>query len=44
MVVRLALMYDLETVLTNRQDGELDVGKLKMFKFSLEIIRMDMKK
>ena len=42
MVVRPAMMYDLETMpLTKKQEAELVVAQLKMLRFSLGVIRMD---
>ena len=42
LVVRPALLYDLETAaLTKRQGAELKMGELKMLRFSLGVMRMD---
>ena len=42
MVVRLAMLYGLETVLLiKKQEAELVVAELKMLRFSLGIMRMN---
>ena len=42
VAVRPAMLYGLETVaLTKRQEAEMEVAELKMFRFSLRVTRMD---
>ena len=42
VAVRPAMLYGLETVaLTKRQEAEMEVAELKMFRFSLGVTRMD---